>query len=169
VCFENQRNDNTKAVSGPYSRSVSGVRLRLTRAAAAGRRGRLVAALIVFACACACIVQMPGWAQTSYISLTRALDSGTAQVDRWHWQTHDIAWYDGHYYSVKAPGLPLATLPLYAGMKELGAENLARRARLRAEATGRAPWTQSRPPVEDYGYDLQRTIAARAAIVRCRS
>jgi hypothetical protein len=131
---------------------------------AGARRGRLLPALAIFACACAFIVQMPGWAQTSYMSLTRALDSGTAQVDRWHWQTHDIAWYDGHYYSVKPPGLPLATLPLYAAMKQLGAERLARRARLRAEATGRAPWTQSRPPVENYGYDLRRTIAARAAI-----
>ncbi|MEA2193157.1 MAG: hypothetical protein QOI73_3278, partial [Solirubrobacteraceae bacterium] len=131
---------------------------------AGARRGRLLPALAIFACACAFIVQMPGWAQTSYMSLTRALYSGTAQVDRWHWQTHDIAWYDGHYYSVKPPGLPLATLPLYAAMKQLGAERLARRARLRAEATGRAPWTQSRPPVESYGYDLRRTIAARAAI-----
>ena len=124
----------------------------------------MLPALAVFACACAFIVQMPGWAQTSYISLTRALADGTAQVDRDHWQTHDIAWFEGHYYSVKPPGLPLATLPLYAGMRELGAEGLARKARLRAEATGRAPWTQSRQPVENYGFDLQRTIAARAAI-----
>ena len=65
---------------------------------------RLPAALAVFACACAFVVQSPGWAQTSYMSLSRALSDGAAQIDPWHWETHDIAWHDGHYYSSSRPG-----------------------------------------------------------------
>src|SRR5687767_3069860 len=104
------------------------------------RRQRLALTLTLFAFACAFVVQSPGWAQTSYMSLSKALSSGTPQIDRWHWSTHDDAYTNGHYYSVKPPGLVLATLPLYRALDAVGAEALARDARLRAEAGGGAPW-----------------------------
>jgi hypothetical protein len=127
-------------------------------------RKRLAPALVVFACACAFVVQAPGWAQTSYMALSQALWGGTAQIDPWHWETHDIAWDNGHYYSVKPPGLVLATFPLYAGLRAAGAERVSHDLRVRAEAGGAAPWAPGRPPVGYYGYSEQRAIAARAAI-----
>ena len=127
-------------------------------------RKRLAPALVVFACACAFVVQAPGWAQTSYMALSQALWNGTAQIDDWHWETHDIAWYDGHYYSVKPPGLVLATFPLYAGLRAAGAERVSHDLRVRAEAGGAAPWAPGRPPIGFYGYSEQRAIAARGAI-----
>ena len=127
-------------------------------------RRALTPALVVFACACAFVVQAPGWAQTSYMALSKALHGGTAQIDEWHWETHDIAWTDEHYYSVKPPGLVFATFPLYAGLRAAGAPELARDARIRAENDGKALWGARVPPVESYGFNRDRAIAARAAI-----
>lgn len=127
-------------------------------------RKALLPGLAVFACACAFVVQAPGWAQTSYMALSRALDHRTAQIDAWHWETHDIAWTDGHYYSVKPPGLVFATFPLYAGLHAAGAERLAHDARVRAEGAGATPWSARKPPIAYYGYDMPRALAARDAI-----
>jgi hypothetical protein len=60
------------------------------------------------------IVQASGANQASHYALVRALDSGTAQIDRWEGETVDKAFYEGHFYSVKAPGLAFFTLPFYA-------------------------------------------------------
>ena len=88
---------------------------------APARRPRLALTLTVFAFACAFVVQSPGWAQTSYMALSKALSSGTAQIDRWHCESHDDAYANGHYYSVKPPGLVLATLPVYGPLDAAGA------------------------------------------------
>jgi hypothetical protein len=119
----------------------------------------------VFACACAFVVQSPGWAQTSYMALSKALSNGTAQIDPWHWETHDIAWHDGHFYSVKPPGLVLATLPAYGVLRAVGAEGWAHDARVRAESGGGVPWAARRLPTYNYGFDRERALAAREAIV----
>jgi hypothetical protein len=119
----------------------------------------------VFACACAVVVQSPGWAQTSYMSLSKALSEGTAKIDRWHWATHDVAYNDGHYYSVKPPGLVLATLPLYRALDAAGGERVARDARVRGESGGGAPWASRKLPAEQYGFSRRRAIAARTTIV----
>ena len=131
---------------------------------APSRRHRLALTLTVFAFACAFVVQSPGWAQTSYMALSKALSSGTPQIDRWHWETHDDAYTNGHYYSVKPPGLVLATLPLYSALDAAGAERLAREARIRAESGGGAPWAARTLPVAQYGYSKARAIKARQAI-----
>jgi hypothetical protein len=128
------------------------------------RRSRLLPALAIFACACAFVVQSPGWAQTSYMALSKALHQGTAKIDAWHWETHDIAWDDGHYYSVKPPGLVVATLPLYAGLRAAGGERLAHEARVRAESGGGVPWAARTMPTNNYGYSEARAAKARAAI-----
>lgn len=129
-----------------------------------GAPRRLLPALAVFACACAFIVQSPGWAQTSYMALSRALSHGTAKIDSWHWQTHDVAWFDGHYYSVKPPGLVFATYPLFAALDGVGVGGLARDARIRGETNGGVPWMSRTLPVDSYGYDVRRARAAREAI-----
>jgi hypothetical protein len=132
---------------------------------APSQRRRLSGALAAFACACAIVVQSPGWAQTSYMALSKALSSGTAKIDRWHWETHDVAYTDGHYYSVKPPGLVLATLPLYRALDAVGAERVARDARVRGESGGGAAWASRELPAEQYGFSRRRAIAARTAIV----
>ena len=139
---------------------------RLGESDAASRRpNRLRIALAVFAVACAFVVQSPGWAQTSYMSLSKALSDGTAKIDRWHWATHDDAYTDGHYYSVKPPGLVLATLPLYRALDAAGAERIARDARVRAESGGGAAWASRELPAAQYGFSRRRAIAARTTIV----
>ena len=132
---------------------------------APARRQRPALTLTVFALACAFVVQSPGWAQTSYMALSKALSSGTAQIDRWHWETHDDAYTNGHYYSVKPPGLVLATLPLYRALDAAGAERLAREARIRAESGGGAPWASRSLPAAQYGFSRTRAIEARRTIV----
>ncbi|HEX8159065.1 MAG TPA: hypothetical protein VF526_16900 [Solirubrobacteraceae bacterium] len=129
----------------------------------AASRG-LLPALAVFACACAFVIQSPGWAQTSYMALSRALSHGTAKIDSWHWETHDVAWSGGHYYSVKPPGLVFATYPLFAALEGAGFERLARDARIRAESNGGVAWMSRQLPVESYGYDRTRAQSAREAI-----
>jgi hypothetical protein len=137
----------------------------LARASAPAWRSRLLPALAVFACACAFVVQSPGWAQTSYMALSKALTNGTAEIDPWHWQTHDISWYDGHYYSVKPPGLVIATLPVYEALRTVGGEGLAHDARLRAETRGGVPWASRTMPTANYGFSRKRATEAREAIV----
>ncbi len=127
-------------------------------------RRRLHGALVVFACACAFVVQSPGWAQTSYMALSKALSSGTAKIDRWHWETHDVAYDAGHYYSVKPPGLVLATFPLYRALDAAGADAVAREARVRAESGGGTPWAARTLPIAQYGYSTARAMSAREAI-----
>jgi hypothetical protein len=58
-------------------------------------------------------VQEKGCTQTSQLALTRALAQGTARIDGWQQTTCDKAWFSGHFYSVKAPGLAAAALPAY--------------------------------------------------------
>jgi hypothetical protein len=98
------------------------------------------------------------------MALSKALTSGTANIDAWHWETHDIAWHDGHYYSVKPPGLVIATLPLYEGLKAVGFESVAHDARVRSETGGGAPWSAREPPLEQYGFSRPRALDAREAI-----
>jgi hypothetical protein len=131
---------------------------------APARRQRLALTLTVFAFAGGFVVQSPGWAQTSYMALSKALSSGTPQIDRWHWETHDDAYTNGHYYSVKPPGLVLATLPLYRALDAAGADRLAHEARIRAESGGGAPWAARTLPVAQYGYSVERAISARQTI-----
>src|SRR6185437_11873669 len=47
-----------------------------------------------------------------HFALARALaEQHSVRIDRYQWNTGDKAFYQGHYYSDKAPGLSLAALP----------------------------------------------------------
>lgn len=76
--------------------------------------------LLALGAALAVVVQASGHNQSSHYALVRALDSGTAQIDPWQAGTVDKAYYEGHYYSVKAPGLAFASLPFYAATDAVG-------------------------------------------------
>lgn len=81
-----------------------------------------------------------GWAQTSNYAQVRALDAGQAQIDPWHWETKDKAYVNGHFYSVKAPGLAMLTLPAYSALDALGAQGVADDAAANARASDSHHW-----------------------------
>ncbi len=73
----------------------------------------------------ATLVQSFSWNQTSHYDLLRALYAGTTTIDRFAANTGDKAFYHGHWYSVRAPGLALFALPWYAALEAVGAEEWA--------------------------------------------
>ena len=60
------------------------------------------------------------WNQGSSYALVRALADGTPKIDRYTWQSGDISYFRGHYYSVRAPGLALLEVPVYAALRAVG-------------------------------------------------
>ena len=132
--------------------------------AADRRRRRLgTAAIVTLALAWALIMQSLGWAQTSYFALVKALGDGTAQIDRYHWETRDKSYTNGHFFSVKAPGLPLLLLPAWKVLDAAGAPKLAREAADNARRHGARQWTYHGLNVATYGYS-----ASRAAVMKRR-
>jgi hypothetical protein len=61
----------------------------------------------------ATIAQGGGENQFAHLALIRSLADGTPIVDPYRPETKDLSWYDGHYYSTKAPGLALLTVGPY--------------------------------------------------------
>jgi hypothetical protein len=104
-----------------------------------GRAG--VAAIVSLGIAWGLLMHSMGWAQSSYYAQLRALADGRAEIDRWHWETQDKAWVDGHFYSVKAPGLAAFTLPTYLGLEAIGGRSAAGDAAQRARETEHPRWT----------------------------
>lgn len=96
-------------------------RPRLTK-----RRAALVSILLV-GLAYATLIQSFSWNQTSHYDLIRALDHGRTTIDAYQENTGDKAFYKGHWYSARAPGLALYSLPFYDGLKAVDAEHWAQR------------------------------------------
>jgi hypothetical protein len=86
-----------------------------------GRRAALVSILLV-GLAYATLIQSFSWNQTSHYDLIRALAHGRTTIDAYQANTGDKAFYKGHWYSARAPGLALYSLPFYEGLREVGAE-----------------------------------------------
>jgi len=104
-------------------------------------------------------MQSLGWAQTSYFAFVKALGDGTAQIDKYHWETRDKSWINGHFFSVKAPGLPMIATPAYLLLKAAGAEQVSTSAADRARRGGAKLWTYKALNVSAYGYDSARARA----------
>jgi hypothetical protein len=114
------RGDDEEALAALSSTGASAatVRGRDVGAAAAGSGW---AALAVVSLALTYLAMVPEldsagglpWNQGSNYALVRALGDGTAKVDTYAWQTGDLSYVDGHFYSVRAPGLAFLTLPVY--------------------------------------------------------
>ncbi|HEX3318182.1 MAG TPA: hypothetical protein VHR88_09190, partial [Solirubrobacteraceae bacterium] len=90
-----------------------------------GRR-RAVLALLCLGLAYASVIQSFSWNQTSHYALIRSLAHGTASIDRYADQTNDKARYRGHWYSSRAPGLGLLSVPAYGVLTGLRVPALAR-------------------------------------------
>ncbi len=78
-------------------------------------RARLLGtlAILAVALAAATIVPQPGCGQTAHVATVKAIASGTFAIDRYRNETCDASLINGHFYSNKAPGLAVATIPWY--------------------------------------------------------
>lgn len=129
------------------------------------RRRRLgLASIAVLGLSWALIMQSLGWAQTSYFALVKALGDGTAQIDAYHWETRDKSWTNGHFFSVKAPGLPVLLVPPYKLITAVGGDELARDAANRAREGGARQWTYRGLNVHAYGYDPERAVRVKSLL-----
>lgn len=60
------------------------------------------------------------WDQNSRFDMALALvNTGSPIIDSYHWNTGDITYVNGHYYSIMAPGQALATVPAAWGVRSL--------------------------------------------------
>jgi hypothetical protein len=119
-----------------------------------------VAAIIALGVAWGLVMHQMGWAQMAHYDQVQAFSKGEPQIDQWHWDTNDKAWVDGHFYSVKSPGMAALTTPLYIAIHDLGGDRLARAAVSNAAHTANPKWypTSSVVALENYGYDVQRGL-----------
>jgi hypothetical protein len=83
--------------------------------------------LAVIAVAAALVVQPVGCNQTSHYAAVQSYARGHATIDRYAGETCDTAWWGGHFYSAKSPGMPLITVPWYELLRVLGADPTNRR------------------------------------------
>jgi hypothetical protein len=134
--------------------------MRPLRAVWTELRSRPGAAAIVFLGICwGLTMHSLGWAQLAHISQVRAFADGEAEIDRYHWQTNDKAWVDGHFYSVKAPGVAALSLPAYLAIDAADGWSLSREAALNARETEYPRWApRASPPLENYGFDPDRAV-----------
>lgn len=80
--------------------------------------------LLLFLALLACYAYFPprwgDWNQNSRFNLVMAMvEDGTVRIDKYVGNTGDFAYYEGHYYSDKAPGLALLGVPVYAAGRAL--------------------------------------------------
>jgi hypothetical protein len=101
---------------------------RTRRPSAGWWRGKRVALLAIVLVSVASASMLQNWSdnQSSHYDLIRALDAGRTTIDYGPYPTKDKAFYKGHYYSARAPGLAIYSLPFYEVLKAAGAPAIAR-------------------------------------------
>src|ERR1700694_550711 len=100
---------------------------RLSRLGRWPARKRLaLAAIVLVGLAYATMFQNWSDNQSSHYDLIRALDAGRTTIDYGPYPTKDKAKYKGHYYSARAPGLAIYSLPFYEALRAVNAPALAR-------------------------------------------
>ena len=129
---------------------------RLGDAISAVRARPGLGAVVALAVAWGLVIHSMGWAQLGHFAQVRALADGTAEIDRYHWETKDKGYANGHFYSVKSPGVAGLSLPLYVAIRAAGGENLARDAAANAREPAHPRWAPPDiTPIENYGYDYE--------------
>ena len=88
-----------------------------------GKRRLALAAILLVGLASATMIQSFSWNQTSHYDLTRTLYDGKTTIDQYQANTGDKAYYKGHWYSARAPGLALFSLPFYDALNLVHAES----------------------------------------------
>ena len=80
---------------------------------------RVFGSTAVLVAACALLIayawpeQGAGWNASAHFALVRSLADGNATIDPYRDETGDVGWYQGHYYTAKAPGLALYSVPIW--------------------------------------------------------
>ena len=93
-----------------------------------------LAAIVLVGLGYATILQNWSDNQSSHYDLIRALDAGRTTIDYGPYSTKDKAFYNGHWYSARAPGLALYSLPFYEVLNGAGGPAIARQSQaLRSE------------------------------------
>src|ERR1700677_4930107 len=88
------------------------------------RRRRLaLAEILLVGLASATVIQSFSWNQTSHYDLTRTIYHGKTTIDQYQANTGDKAYYKGHWYSARAPGLALFSEPFYEALILVRAES----------------------------------------------
>jgi hypothetical protein len=87
------------------------------------KRRLAIAAILLVGVAYATMIQSFSWNQTSHYDLIRSLNQDRTTIDRYQENTGDKAFYKGHWYSARAPGLALYSLPFYDALSFVGAES----------------------------------------------
>jgi len=137
------------------------------RASTARRRRRAgLAAIVALGLGWVMIMQSVGWAQTSYFAFVKALADGTAQIDDYHWETRDKSYTNGHFFSVKAPGLPVLLTPAYVVLDALGMDDVAKDAAANAREGGATQWYYRGLNVHAYGDDPARAETIKRRLER---
>jgi hypothetical protein len=85
-----------------------------------------LAAILLVGLSYATIIQSFSWNQTSHYDLIRSLDKDGTTIDAFQENTGDKAFYKGHFYSARAPGLALFALPFYDTLNLVDADRWAR-------------------------------------------
>jgi hypothetical protein len=123
-----------------------------------------VLAIIALGIAWGTTMHSMGWAQLAHFAEVRALADGSKTIDRWHWETGDVAWIDGHYYSVKSPGTAALSVPLYLAI-DAGARGAATTAAQNASEAYHPRWTPNdKFPYRQYGYSEERALRIESQI-----
>jgi hypothetical protein len=108
------------------SRNQRGDSPRAGRRAWVGRKRIALIAVLLVGVAYATMIQSFSWNQTSHYDLIRSLNVEKTNIDQFQENTGDKVFYKGHYYSARAPGLALFSLPFYDTLKGLDAEKWTR-------------------------------------------
>jgi hypothetical protein len=87
------------------------------------RRRAALAAVLLLGLASAVMIQSFSWNQSSHYDLIRALNDDQTTIDPYHANTGDEVVYKGHYYSARAPGLALFSLPFFDALNLVHAES----------------------------------------------
>ncbi len=108
-----------------------------------------------------------GWAQLAHFGQVRAFAEGQAEIDQWHWETKDKAYVDGHFYSVKSPGVPAISLPVFLLIDTEPGRDLNQAAVENAREPKYPRWQpQGEVPIENFGYDPARAAVFEDQIER---
>ncbi len=87
------------------------------------RKRLALAAILLVGLSYATLIQSFSWNQTSHYDLIRSLNVERTTIDQYQMNTGDKAYYKGHYYSARAPGLALWSLPFYDALNLVNAES----------------------------------------------
>ena len=116
-----------------------------------------LAAIVALGVGWGLVMHAMGWAQLAHYAQVRAFAAGQPEIDPWQWETRDKAWVDGHFYSVKAPGLAGLTLPVYLALDAVGGKSWARDAAASARESSHPRWTpEKHPDITQYGFSRTR-------------